>query len=159
MRLSDVGYVNYVASLGSTAAQQVGSQSYQESNTNRLGIFNVTIDTGQPKYLNPPTNTQSNFPNYLRALPVTVAAVTDGTSNTAAFSETQRSHAATASTVNGLIGGIRRTTRCKRTSSPAATISCRRSAPTRAPATTPGSSTAARSITGTCPTRVITTTP
>ena len=91
-KLSDDGYANYVASLGATAAQQVGSASYQESITNRLGIFNVTIDTGQPQFLNPPTNTQSNYPNYLRAIPVTVAAVTDGTSNTALFSETKRSH-------------------------------------------------------------------
>jgi prepilin-type N-terminal cleavage/methylation domain-containing protein/prepilin-type processing-associated H-X9-DG protein len=105
-RLSDVGYTNYVASLGATAAQQVGSLSYQESNTNRLGIFNVTIDASQPQYLNPPTNTQYNFPNYLRALPVTVASVTDGTSNTAAFSETQRSHAPTAASIGGLTGGI-----------------------------------------------------
>jgi prepilin-type processing-associated H-X9-DG protein len=53
----------------------------------RLGLFNVTIDTGQPRYLNPPTNTQYNYPNYLRALPVTIASVTDGTSNTLLFAE------------------------------------------------------------------------
>ena len=105
-RLSDDGYTNYVASLGGTAAQEVGSASYQESNTGRLGIFNVTIDTSQAQYLNAPTNTQPNFPNYLRALPVTVASVTDGTSNTAAFSETKRSYCTTTSTVNGLTGGI-----------------------------------------------------
>ncbi len=105
-KLGNVGYANYVASLGATAAQQAGSASYQESNTNRLGVFNVTIDTGQPQWMNPPTNTQYNFPNYLRAMPVTVAMVIDGTSNTAIFSETKRSHAPTASTVNGYIGGI-----------------------------------------------------
>ncbi len=91
-KLSDDGYANYVASLGATAAQQVGSASFQESITARLGIFNVTIDTGPPQFLNPPANTQSNYPNYLRATPVTGAAVTDGTSNTALFSETKRSH-------------------------------------------------------------------
>jgi prepilin-type N-terminal cleavage/methylation domain-containing protein/prepilin-type processing-associated H-X9-DG protein len=105
-KLTNLGYANYVASTGATAAQQVGSQAYQESNTNRLGIFNVQIDTGQPQYLDPPTNKQSNYPNYLRGIPVTVAAVTDGTSNTAAFSETKRSHAATTTTINGLTGGI-----------------------------------------------------
>jgi len=91
-KLSDDGYANYVASLGATAAQQVGSASFQESIAARLGIFNVTIDTGQPEFLDPPKNTQYNFPAYLRAIPVTVAAVTDGTSNTALFSETKRSH-------------------------------------------------------------------
>jgi prepilin-type processing-associated H-X9-DG protein len=105
-KLSDAGYTNYVASLGATAAQQVGARSYQESNTGRLGIFNVTIDQGQPEWLNPPTNTQYNYPNYLRAIPVTVASVTDGTSNTAAFSETKRSHCTTTATVGGLTGGI-----------------------------------------------------
>ena len=91
-KLSDDGYANYVACLGDTAAQQVGSATYQETNTSRLGIFNVTIDTSQPQFLNSPTNTQSNYPNYLRARPVTVASVTDGTSNTALFSETKRSY-------------------------------------------------------------------
>jgi prepilin-type N-terminal cleavage/methylation domain-containing protein/prepilin-type processing-associated H-X9-DG protein len=91
-KLSDDGYTNYFASLGATAAQEVGSATFQESIPTRLGIFNVTLDTSQPQFLNPPTNTQSNFPNYLRALPVTVASVTDGTSNTALFSETKRSY-------------------------------------------------------------------
>jgi prepilin-type N-terminal cleavage/methylation domain-containing protein/prepilin-type processing-associated H-X9-DG protein len=91
-KLSDDGYANYVACLGDTAAQQVGSASFQEPKSNVLGIFNVTIDTSQPQFLNPPTNTQSNYPNYLRALPVTVASVLDGTSNTALFSETKRSY-------------------------------------------------------------------
>ena len=95
IKVSDDGYANYVASLGATAAQQVGSATYQEPNTNRLGIFNVTIDPGQPQFLNPPTNTQSNYPNYLRAVPVAVSAVTDGTSNTALFSETKRSYSST----------------------------------------------------------------
>jgi len=91
-KLSDDGYANYVACLGATAAQQVGSAAYQETNVSFLGIFNVTIDAGQPEFLDPPRNTQYNFPNYLRAIPVTIAAVTDGTSNTALFSETKRSH-------------------------------------------------------------------
>jgi prepilin-type N-terminal cleavage/methylation domain-containing protein/prepilin-type processing-associated H-X9-DG protein len=88
-KLSDDGYTNYFACLGATAAQQTGSASYQESLTTRLGIFNVTLDTGQPQYL---ANGQVNYPNYLRAMPVTIASVTDGTSNTAQFSETKRSY-------------------------------------------------------------------
>ena len=105
-RMDGIAFANYVASLGATAAQQVGSQSYQEANTATVGIFNVMIDTGQPQYLDPPTNKTSNYPNHLRGIPVTVASVTDGTSNTAAFSETLRGHAPTASTVGGYIGGI-----------------------------------------------------
>jgi len=105
-KLSNLGYSNYVACLGSTAAQQVGSATYQEQITSRLGIFNITIDTNQPKFTNPPTNTQSNYPNYQRAFPVTVATVTDGTSNTALFSETRRSKASTTASVNGFISGI-----------------------------------------------------
>jgi prepilin-type N-terminal cleavage/methylation domain-containing protein/prepilin-type processing-associated H-X9-DG protein len=105
-RLDGLAYANYVADLGGTAAQQVGSASYQESNAARLGIFNTTTDTGQPQWSNPPTNTIQNWPAYLRMMPVTVAAVTDGTSNTGLFSETRRGHAPTGSTVNGFIGGI-----------------------------------------------------
>ena len=105
-KLSNLGYANYVANLGGTAAQQVGTASYQESNTANLGIFNVQIDTNQPQWSNPPTNTVPNYPMYQRAMPVTVAAVTDGTSNTALFSETRRSHATTSAIVGGLSGGI-----------------------------------------------------
>jgi prepilin-type N-terminal cleavage/methylation domain-containing protein/prepilin-type processing-associated H-X9-DG protein len=101
-KLTNLGYANYVASLGGTAAQQVGSGTTQEANTGRLGIFNVNLDTGPAQLV----NGVSNWPAWMRAIPVTVAAVTDGTSNTAAFSETKRSHAATTSTVGGLTGGI-----------------------------------------------------
>jgi prepilin-type N-terminal cleavage/methylation domain-containing protein/prepilin-type processing-associated H-X9-DG protein len=105
IKLSDVGYANYVACLGATAAQQVGSGAGQEANAARLGIFNVNIDTGQPQYQDA-AKTVSNYPNYLRGLPVTVAAVTDGTSNTAAFSETKKSYVTTTNVVNGLTGGL-----------------------------------------------------
>jgi prepilin-type N-terminal cleavage/methylation domain-containing protein/prepilin-type processing-associated H-X9-DG protein len=106
IRLYNLGYANYVASLGGTAAQQVGAASYQESNQSRLGIYNVQIDTGQAQYSDPPANTKQNWPSYLRAMPVTVAAVIDGTSNTAMFSETRRSYAATTASIGGFISGI-----------------------------------------------------
>jgi len=79
-----LGYANYVASLGGTAAQRLGTTAASfESNTARAGIFNVIgLDT-----------TSTTYPNKNRALPVTVASVTDGTSNTALFSETNRSRA------------------------------------------------------------------
>jgi prepilin-type N-terminal cleavage/methylation domain-containing protein/prepilin-type processing-associated H-X9-DG protein len=105
-KLSGLGFANYAACLGATAAQMVGAASYQESNTWRLGIFNVDLDTNQPQWNDPPTNSQFNFPNYLRAVPVTVAAVTDGTSNTAIFSETKRSYASIGASVNGILGGV-----------------------------------------------------
>jgi prepilin-type N-terminal cleavage/methylation domain-containing protein/prepilin-type processing-associated H-X9-DG protein len=105
-KLYNLGYANYVGSLGGTAAQQVGTASYQEANTATLGIFNVLIDTSQPQWSDPPTNSQQNYPAYLRATPVTVAQVIDGTSNTAIFSETRRANASTTATIGGFIGGI-----------------------------------------------------
>ncbi|WP_337176635.1 DUF1559 domain-containing protein [Paludisphaera sp.] len=80
----DLGYTNYCASLGATAAQRLGTTAASfESVTSRAGIFNVTgFNTSS-----------SEFPNRNKANPVTVASVTDGTSNTALFSETLRSHA------------------------------------------------------------------
>ena len=104
-RLYGLAYANYVASLGGTAAQQVGTATYQEPLSTKLGIFNVQIDTGQPQFMDA-ANTQPNFPTYLRCYPVTVAAVVDGTSNTAMFSETRRARSSTTATVGGFIGGI-----------------------------------------------------
>jgi hypothetical protein len=79
-RMDNIALASYVASLGTTAAQQVGSAVYQESNSNRLGLFNFQVDASQAQWLDPPLNTQPNWPNYLRGVPVTVATVTDGTS-------------------------------------------------------------------------------
>jgi prepilin-type N-terminal cleavage/methylation domain-containing protein/prepilin-type processing-associated H-X9-DG protein len=108
-KLSNLGYANYVASLGATAAQQVGSNTWQEPNQQLLGIFNFLLDSSQPQWLNPPTNTQFNFPNYQRGVPVTVAAVLDGTSNTSLFSETKRSYASVGASVGGFLGGVQPT--------------------------------------------------
>ncbi|WP_165075726.1 DUF1559 domain-containing protein [Paludisphaera rhizosphaerae] len=98
VKFFDLGYTNYCASLGATAAQRLGTTATSfESNTARAGIFNVVgLDT-----------TSSTFPNKNRALPVTVASVTDGTSNTALFSETKRSKAAnTTADAAGWTSGI-----------------------------------------------------
>jgi prepilin-type N-terminal cleavage/methylation domain-containing protein/prepilin-type processing-associated H-X9-DG protein len=105
-RLYNLGYANYVGSLGGTAAQQVGTASYQEANTAKLGIFNWAIDSSQPQWLDPPTNSKQNYPAYLRPTPVTVASVLDGTSNTALFSETKRSNATTTASIGGFISGM-----------------------------------------------------
>ncbi len=88
---SQLGYNNYFASLGNTASQQVGTATYQESNTANLGIFNFSYN-GEPHYTNPPTNTIVN-PRYLGANPTTIAQITDGTSNTACYAETTRGRA------------------------------------------------------------------
>jgi prepilin-type N-terminal cleavage/methylation domain-containing protein/prepilin-type processing-associated H-X9-DG protein len=72
---SAVGYSNYMASTGGTAAQTIGSASKaQESNQAFLGPFNVQLD-GNGNVMNK----------------VTMAAITDGTSNTGMFAETKRS--------------------------------------------------------------------
>ena len=90
---SQLGFSNYFASTGNTACLFVGTTlpSY-ESNANRLGVYNIQIDSGPPQFLDPPTNSQRN-PEYQRARGVSIASVTDGTSNTAMFAETKRSWA------------------------------------------------------------------
>ena len=56
--------------------QRVADQARAVANAKyaALGVFNVNIDTGQPKFSDAPANTQSNWPNYNRAILVTVAA-------------------------------------------------------------------------------------
>jgi prepilin-type N-terminal cleavage/methylation domain-containing protein/prepilin-type processing-associated H-X9-DG protein len=72
---STAGYSNYMASTGGTAAQTIGSSlPSQEKNPVFLGVFNVQLDTS------------GNVINK-----VTLATITDGTSNTALFAETKRS--------------------------------------------------------------------
>jgi len=86
---ANIAYNNYFASLGATAAQEAGSAyTNMEPNSNRLGIYNAAVD-----YSTPPCN-NGTTPNadYLKVAPVGVSAVTDGTSNTAAFSESNRGH-------------------------------------------------------------------
>ena len=84
-----LGYNNYFGSLGASPSQQLGSAAYQESNSGLAGIFNFRIDSSAPKYLDV-AQTQLN-PGYMAALGTKIAEITDGTSNTALFSETKRS--------------------------------------------------------------------
>ncbi len=85
---ANIAYCNYFASLGATAAQEAGSTySNMEPLTAKLGIFNAAVDYGTPPCIGTTPNT-----NYQKLGPVTVAAVTDGTSNTAAFAESLRGH-------------------------------------------------------------------
>jgi prepilin-type N-terminal cleavage/methylation domain-containing protein/prepilin-type processing-associated H-X9-DG protein len=87
------GYSNYMCSTGGSAAQLYGGTNpalypYDETNTQFLGVFNVQInESGLPL----PTPTVPN-PNYLIVTSkVTMASITDGTSNTGMFSETKMS--------------------------------------------------------------------
>jgi prepilin-type processing-associated H-X9-DG protein len=92
----NIAYCNYFASLGATAAQEAGSAyTNMEPITARLGIYNAAVDYSTPPCLNGTTNT-----DYQKVSPVRVASITDGTSNTAAFSESNRGHEAGATLPN-----------------------------------------------------------
>ena len=82
---------NYYASTGNTAAQNMpgGGTTLQETNPGFLGIFHVRYDNSQPQWLDA-AKTQAN-PQYLAILGTTLAEITDGTSNTAIYSEILRS--------------------------------------------------------------------
>ena len=85
------GHTNYFASIGNTAGQQYNNGgTLNETNSANIGIFNVTYDSSQGKYLDPPTNSQLN-PLYLAVKGTSLASIIDGTSNTAMFAEIKRS--------------------------------------------------------------------
>jgi len=97
-RLLDVsrtlGYSNYFASTGGTAAVEMGPNSYQKSVSSRLGIYNANINTTASQYLvSPPAAANTPNPDYRKVVGTQLAEITDGTSNTAAFSEILRSRA------------------------------------------------------------------
>ncbi len=87
----NVAYCNYFASLGATQAQEAGTTySNMEPNPASLGVYNAAVDYSTP----PCTGTPATTPNvnYQQVKGVTIAAITDGTSNTGAFSEGKRGH-------------------------------------------------------------------
>ena len=88
-RIGDnVAYSNYFASLGATAAQEGGSTyTNMEPITQRWGIYIANINYNTPPCLNGQPST-----DYQKVTGCTVAAITDGTSNTAAFAESWRGH-------------------------------------------------------------------
>jgi prepilin-type processing-associated H-X9-DG protein len=61
----------------------------EEPNGQYVGIFNLTYDMSQPKYLDA-ASTQPN-PLYRQSKGVGISQITDGTSNTALYSETRLS--------------------------------------------------------------------
>jgi prepilin-type N-terminal cleavage/methylation domain-containing protein/prepilin-type processing-associated H-X9-DG protein len=85
---NNIAYGNYFASLGATAAQEAGSTySNMESIGQRWGIYIAAINYSSAACIGTTPNT-----DYQPLSPVAVAAVTDGTSNTAAFAEAWRGH-------------------------------------------------------------------
>ena len=90
----NLAYCNYFASLGATQAQEAGSAySNMEPNSNTLGIYNSAVDYSTlPCTTAVGGGTPTPNVNYQKVAPVSVAAVIDGTSNTAAFAEALRGH-------------------------------------------------------------------
>jgi prepilin-type N-terminal cleavage/methylation domain-containing protein/prepilin-type processing-associated H-X9-DG protein len=86
-----LGYNNYVGSYGNSPSQQLGTQAYQEPDSNRAGVFNFRFKSGGSAFLDA-AQTIPN-PDYLACIPVKLSEITDGTSNTTLFSETTRSRA------------------------------------------------------------------
>jgi prepilin-type N-terminal cleavage/methylation domain-containing protein/prepilin-type processing-associated H-X9-DG protein len=83
---ANCAYTNYFASLGATQAQEAGSTySNMEPNANTLGVYNAAVDYSQPL-----CNGTTPSPDYEKVVGIKVATITDGTSNTAAFSEALR---------------------------------------------------------------------
>jgi prepilin-type N-terminal cleavage/methylation domain-containing protein/prepilin-type processing-associated H-X9-DG protein len=89
---TELGYVNYFASTGSTASLEAGSEfTFQDPNSGRYGPFTVnSMARNAPQFLDPPTNKQPNT-EYRKVGATKLASITDGTSNTAMFAETKRS--------------------------------------------------------------------
>ena len=86
-----LGYQNYFANMGATASPEYGSSfDHQERQQSLTGPFSYTI-TGrppEPQFI-APANTEPN-PEFRKASITRLAEITDGTSNTAVFSETLR---------------------------------------------------------------------
>jgi prepilin-type processing-associated H-X9-DG protein len=86
------GRATYYGSIGYTAGWYYANNmitSLEEPNGQFVGIFNLTYDLGQPKSLDA-AGTQPN-PLYRQSKGVALSQITDGTSNTALYSETQLS--------------------------------------------------------------------
>ena len=83
------GYTNYFGSIGGTSCPELGTaNAAQEVNGQIAGVFCVTLDMAAPAQLN-----GANNPNYQKVMSAaTIAAITDGTSNTTMFSETIRAN-------------------------------------------------------------------
>ena len=87
---NNVAGCNYFASLGASAAQEGGSTyTNMEPLSGRWGIYTAQVNYGSPACI---AGTPSS--DYQKVTPTSIASVTDGTSNTAAFAEGIRGHEA-----------------------------------------------------------------
>ncbi|AMV40782.1 DUF1559 domain-containing protein [Planctomyces sp. SH-PL62] len=79
-----LGTNNYYGSIGATAAQLFSTASgTAETETSRVGIFNIQMNL---------TGSLATNPDFRKVMNVvTIASISDGTTNTAMFSETKRS--------------------------------------------------------------------
>ena len=93
-RLTDgpggLGYSNYFASSGGTAAIEIGTNASQDSISTRFGIYNAMINNGASQFL---ADGVTPNPDYLAVKGLRISGMSDGTSNTAMFAETLRSRA------------------------------------------------------------------
>ncbi|OJW19964.1 MAG: hypothetical protein BGO49_10595 [Planctomycetales bacterium 71-10] len=90
-----IGYSNYFASIGATASLLFDTATATaETNSSTLGIFNYKMNLTGSLATNPKFRSVEST--------VTIASVTDGTSNTAVFSETRRSPLAATATASNL---------------------------------------------------------
>jgi prepilin-type N-terminal cleavage/methylation domain-containing protein/prepilin-type processing-associated H-X9-DG protein len=89
---SQMGYNNYFSNIGGTASIELGTATASaEPDSSRAGIFNIVMNRTAPQYLDA-AKTQRN-PQYLEVRGTSLSEITDGTSNTAMFSEIRRSNA------------------------------------------------------------------
>ena len=85
---NNLAFANYDACLGATACIEAGTTyTNMEPIGPRWGIYIAQIDYGSVLCVNGAPN-----PNYFKVTGATIAQITDGTSNTAAFSESWRGH-------------------------------------------------------------------
>ena len=86
VRFNNFGYANYTACLGGTAALEAGSTyTNQDPNSQRYGIYIANINYAGAQTTNGVFN-----PDYQKVTGASIASITDGTSNTAAFAETTK---------------------------------------------------------------------
>jgi len=87
---SQLGYNNYFASTGNTAALELGTSTWMEPNSTYSGIFNFRLNRGATSSV---VNGRQTNPEYYKCSATSIAEIIDGTSNTAMFAETKRSRA------------------------------------------------------------------
>jgi prepilin-type N-terminal cleavage/methylation domain-containing protein/prepilin-type processing-associated H-X9-DG protein len=94
-----LGYQNYMASIGATAAPEYGANefAFRETNQNTTGIFNYNISGRPPTLPWLPSGPPNPNPEFRKESFQKLADIRDGTSNTAMFSETTRGRATTGS--------------------------------------------------------------